>query len=141
MPTFRSAYDPPLRVTLDCLDVSLTKQSMSEECNINFIMRKYQKTGAIEHLKTHQGRYDEFEPIEFHEAMNIVTTAQSMFADLPSSIRSKFQNDPGTFLAFANDPDNAEAMVELGLANPAAPPPPPPAPAPEPAPPPPETPE
>lgn len=114
----RSAYDPPQRVPLTCEDVSLTKQSMSEECDINYILRKYQKTGVVDHFKKHEGRYDIFAPVDFHEAMNIVADAQSMFSELPSSVRSKFDNDPGTFLNFANNPANHDAMVELGLGKP-----------------------
>ena len=115
-PPFRTAYSPHFRVTLTCEDPTRTKQSMAQECEINFIMAKFQKTGVINHLSKHQGQYQDFEPIEFQEAMNIVTTAESMFAELPSSIRAEFGNDAGHFLAFANNPDNAEELKELGLA-------------------------
>ena len=49
--------------------------------------------------------------------MQIVATANSMFQDLPSSIRNQFQNDPGQFLDFVQDPENLEEMREMGLAN------------------------
>ena len=39
-----------------------------------------------------------------------------MFADLPSSIRTKFNNDPAQYLDFVQDPEKLEEMRELGLA-------------------------
>jgi len=38
-----------------------------------------------------------------------------MFNDLPSSIRSRFGNDPAAFLDFVQDENNADEMVKLGL--------------------------
>jgi phage internal scaffolding protein len=38
-----------------------------------------------------------------------------MFNDLPSSIRSRFGNDPAAFLDFVNDEGNADEMIKLGL--------------------------
>ena len=38
-----------------------------------------------------------------------------MFMALPSKVRREFDDDPGTFLDFANDPKNTDRMIELGL--------------------------
>jgi len=80
-------------------------------------MAKFQKTGAIAHVQNNQPQYGFASSESFHESMNIVTKAQSMFNDLPSSIRSKFKNDPAEFLEFVQNEDNADELVELGLAN------------------------
>ena len=40
-----------------------------------------------------------------------------MFAELPSSLRTKFENKIGNFLNFVQDENNLEEMQELGLAN------------------------
>jgi len=95
-----------------------TKQSFADECDINKIMAKYQKTGAIAHFNRHQPEYGFATSLDLAESMRIVTKANEMFADLPSSVRSKFNNQPGEFLDFVQDPDNASEMVELGLTNP-----------------------
>ncbi len=111
----RSAANLPDRVRVSFGDdPGRARQSMRDECDINKIMAKYQKTGAIDHFSRHAPQYDFADSIEFHDAMNIVTEGNRMFADLPSSLRSRFEN-PGEFLDFVQDEGNAEEMVELGL--------------------------
>ena len=112
---FASAYSEKERVRFECVGKSLTKQSMSAECDINNIMKKYQKTGAISHTARHGGDYGFASSDSFHESMLIVVKAQEMFEDLPSSLRSRFGNDPGNLLDFVQDDDNLEEMVKLGL--------------------------
>lgn len=119
---FKTAYGPKLKSTLDDFEPTRTKQSMKEECDINFIVAKFQKTGLIEHQRQHEGQYGEFAEIDYHEAMNIVTTAQEMFLTVPSSIRKQFNNDPGAFIDFALNEDNREKLVEMGLVEPTRPP-------------------
>ncbi len=91
------------------------KQSFKDECDINNIMAKYQKTGAIDHFSKHAPRYEFASSNDFAESMRIVTKAQEMFAELPSSIRSKFNNEPEQFLEFVQNPDNLSEMETLGL--------------------------
>ena len=38
-----------------------------------------------------------------------------MFEDLPSKARTEFNNDPGTFLDFVQDPENKDKLYDLGL--------------------------
>ena len=102
-------------VQVDAGGESRTKQSFKKECDINHIMAKYQKTGAITHYNKHQQQYGIADGQTFQDAMNLVCEAQEMFNDLPSSIRSRFGNDPAAFLDFVQDEDNADEMVKLGL--------------------------
>lgn len=95
----------------------MTKQSFRDECDINKIMSKFQKTGAITHLQNNKSQYGFATSLDFTESMNIVAKAQTMFNELPSSIRSKFKNDPAAFLGFVQDESNADELVEMGLAN------------------------
>lgn len=97
---------------------SMTKQSHKDETDINLIMRKYQKTGLVSFVNERQPQYMEAPEIDFQTAMQIVTQANEMFADMPSSMRKRFHNDPGEFMEFVHNPDNAEEMVKLGLASP-----------------------
>lgn len=104
------------RFQTDCAkQPSMTVQSAKKECDINNIVAKYQKTGAIEHANRYEPQYGEVTSVTFQDAMNQVTSAQQMFDDLPSSIRQRFEGDPGAFLDFVADPSNAEEMAELGL--------------------------
>ena len=109
------------RVYCPVTQPSMTKQSFGNECNINMIMAKFQKTGAISHYAKFAPTYGDATPVELHDALNIVADANSMFEELPSSLRKKFNNDPEQFLEFVQNPDNLEEMRKLGLANPAEP--------------------
>lgn len=114
----RSGYGPKERLgDIGDLGVSLTKQSFTKECDINTIMAKYQKTGAIDHVNKHEGSYGFASSDDFQESLNIVARGQTMFDELPSSIRTKFENDPAKFLEFVQNPENIEEMREIGLAN------------------------
>jgi len=54
---------------------------------------------------------------DFTASMEIVARGQTMFEELPSSIRTRFENDPAKFLDFVQDEENKEEMQELGLLN------------------------
>ena len=95
--------------------VSLTKQAFKEECDINNIMNKYQKTGAIEHLNSFGGDYGFASDVDFTQSMLLIKKAENMFANLPSTIRAKFNNDPSQFLEYTSDENNHAEMVTLGL--------------------------
>jgi phage internal scaffolding protein len=80
-------------------------------------MRKYEKTGMIDHLNTHQGDYRNFiEAPDYHTSMNLIREAGEAFMTIPAGIRAKFANDPAQFLAFVQNPDNHDQMVEMGFA-------------------------
>lgn len=97
-----------------------TQQSFKDECDVNNIMKKFERTGMLEHLNEFQGNYGDFTdvPQSYHDAVNQVLAAQDMFMTIPAKVRAEFQNDPGLFLNFVDDPANADRMVELGLAKP-----------------------
>jgi len=98
---------------------SRTKGSFKDQCDINFIMSRYLKSGAVDHVAKYGGSYGFATSLTLHEALNIVRKAEEMFNDLDSKIRIRFHNEPGEFLDFVQDPKNAEVLVEMGLANPA----------------------
>lgn len=96
---------------------SRTKQSFKEECDINNILKRYQRDGLLSHVNKYQGVYSDLGTVEeYHSSMNQVIAAQAAFDSLPSSIRLRFANDPAKFLAFVDDPRNGKELVEMGLA-------------------------
>nr|QXN72775.1 MAG: internal scaffolding protein [Microvirus sp.] len=115
---FRSFRAPRRRVVKEFHKPSLTKQSMRDECDINFILKKHQKQGTLDSLrKTKPEVYGDFSDSgSYQEALNIVMDAQEQFAGLSANVRKFFDNDPEKFLAFMEDPRNAEKWIELGLA-------------------------
>jgi len=116
----RGPYTPVGRHQFATTGPTLTHQSMADECDINKIMLKWQKSGVLEHRNTYEGQYGDFTnvPQDYHESMNQVLAAEDMFQSLPSSIRKKFGNDPQNYLDFATDPANHAEMVDLGLSEP-----------------------
>ncbi len=115
---FKTAYGSHERVLTVNDDPSRAKQSFKEECNINTIMEKYQKTGLVDHVRQHEGNYGEFlSSDDYHDALNQILKAQQAFDTLPSSIRKKFNNSPSEFLEFVHDEKNSDELVEMGLAN------------------------
>lgn len=94
-----------------------TKQSMATDCDINNIMKKFQKTGTLDHVAKHGGTYEYATALTYQEAIHVKRDAEEMFNDLPSSLRTKFKGNPAIFLDFVQNDDNLEEMGELGLLN------------------------
>lgn len=115
----RKAYDKHPRFQFSTTGISLTHQSMAPECDVNSIMRKYEKTGILEHRNTFEGKYGDFTdaPMDYHAAANSVLAADEMFQSLPARVRRRFHNDPGAFVDFVGNPENASELVSMGLAS------------------------
>ena len=96
-----------------------TEQSHKEELNINNILAKFQRTGVIDHVKEHGPQYADVPAIDYREAMEIVTSSNSMFEELPSRARKYFNNDPAQFLETMQNPETKpQVLHELGLLDP-----------------------
>lgn len=92
-----------------------TKENMKDECDINRIMAKFQKTGLLTHVSNHAPKYGNAMSVEEYEnAKFVVAMTNSMYEELPSSIRKDF-NGPEEFLEFVSDPENNDQMREMGL--------------------------
>lgn len=119
MTVIKSAYELHDRVQLDTGSDSEVQQCFKDECDMNFILRKHQKTGLLDHVNTYKGDYaDLSEPVDYQTALNVVISAESAFSSLPSNIRKQFENSPHKFLEFVNNPDNIDSLRDLGLAKP-----------------------
>jgi len=122
-PFIRSNFQPRTRSGLIFTGESRTKQSFKDECDINVIMRRYQQTGILDHVRDAVPQYLDATAIEFQAAMDIVAQAQTIFEELPSAIRARFENDPAQLLEFVHDPANAVEAVAMGFLDPAKVPP------------------
>jgi len=110
---------------------SLTKQDAKAECDINNIMKQFSPAAQRQILAmgAQAGTYDDLpDQVDFQESMNLVAAATEAFESLPSRVRERFQNNPGRFLEFINDPKSQAEAIELGLAVDTRSPPSPPAP-------------
>jgi len=120
---------PRVRTRLEFSKPSRTHQSMRDECDVNFILRKWAKTGLISHVSSKPPKFGSFDNVvDYQSACNQVIAADAAFMALPSRLRERFSNDPHKLLLFINDPINRDEAVRLGLFK--APEPPPPAPEP-----------
>jgi len=123
---FITAYGKKNRITVDFdpeVEPSLAQQNFKEECDINNIVKKFERTGLLEHANRYDGQYGDFtSSSDYQTSLNQLLDAQEAFDNLPARIRSQFNNDPAQFLDFVHNPDNHEAMYDMGLATrPAAP--------------------
>lgn len=96
------------------LEPSATKQEFKDQCDINSILRRYQRTGALDHYAKFSPEYGEFNACDLQTAQNMLIRARSLFDALPSSIRDLTKTPEG-FFNFVNDPKNSSRLVELGL--------------------------
>ncbi len=113
--TLRSAYGPKTRQQITFPGQGRTKQSHKKECDINNIMARFQKTGTVDFVNTQKPQFGDATGIEFQTAMETVAKAEEMFAELPSKIRERFNNNAQELLVFLENEENRTEAAFLGL--------------------------
>lgn len=97
---------------------SLTQQSDASETDINVIVARYTKTGQLPQIQD-GARWGDFSEVnDYRSALDRITELKAAFYEIPAAIRDKFDNDPAKFCEFAENPDNVDEMVKMGLATP-----------------------
>lgn len=108
-----------VRSDLDYFEPSLTRQEFADECDINTLMARYEKSGAISHVNRHEPRYIDVSMFgDLRERLDLLQIATVEFNALDPKIRFEFDNDPVKFVEFATNKDNLPRMREWGLAPP-----------------------
>jgi len=97
-----------------------TRQEFRDESDINTIMARYLRTGELPHVNTIAPQYFDAAGIDFQTHMQSIADAKSLFAQLPSSVRFRFANDPGLFIDFCGDESNRPELARMGLLSPDA---------------------
>lgn len=98
-------------------DEDLVQQHMRDECDVNVIMARYQKTGELTHLSALAGQYGDFSDVlDYRDGLERIMAADAAFMELPSSIRDRFNNDPAKFVDFCLDEGNIDELRKMGLA-------------------------
>lgn len=114
---FTTQFDRCDRVQYSSDKPSRAKQSFKNECDINHIMKKYEKTGVVEHAARYAGEYGDFTGAsDYQEAIEKLQAADEAFMSLPATIRKRFDNSAGKYFDFVQNPANLAEMRELGLA-------------------------
>ena len=97
---------------------SLTHQSFKDECDINRIMARYQATGLLPNLNETASQYLDCTAIDFQAHQEFIAGAFSAFHQMPSAIRSRFNNSPAEFFDFCSQEKNRPELAEMGLLRP-----------------------
>lgn len=106
---------------LDCSNLpSLTRQEFAEECDINSLMSKYEKTGILPtNVNTGEPRYLDVSDVpDLQTTLSMLSDATTAFMALPALVRREFDNDAVKFVSFAQDPENLPQLRTWGLAPP-----------------------
>lgn len=96
---------------------SLAQQHFKQECDVNFIVDRYVKTGEMEHLSSVEPHFADVSdiPTDLFAAYEKVAVAEAAFMDLPSGLRKELNNDPAALSDWLMNPDNRQAAVQYGL--------------------------
>jgi len=87
-----------------------------DECDVNQILKKFQKTGLVNHLAHGTPQYGDFTNVtSYQDAVEQVREAERAFLELPANIRRRFENNPTNLVVFMANPENADEARELGL--------------------------
>lgn len=123
---FHTQYDHNPGKTLDCSsDPGRTQQHFKKECDPNEIVKKFIQTGDPTPFVIDPEAQAFEVPIsgaDFQTAMNEVALANTMFEELPSNLRNKFENSPEKYLNYVQEQNedgslaNLQEMYELGMA-------------------------
>ena len=115
---FRKFLQRPGRMDEEGNPIYTTEQSHKAECDVNEIIKKYDRTGLITHVSSFEAKFGDLTGHDFQNMQNQVAQARNMFEALPAEIRNRFENDPSQLLTFMEDPSNRDEAIELGLISP-----------------------
>jgi hypothetical protein len=94
----------------------MTQEHFREETEILNIIRRHDRNGVIDHINKGTAIYGDFSEItDYRDMIHKLREADSAFAQVPSDIRKRFENDPAKFFNFVTDETNHEALAEMGL--------------------------
>ncbi len=89
-----------------------TQQCHKDECDIEKIMSRFQRTGTISHVNKYQGVYADYSEYDFAEQTRRLNAGIEVFDALPGEVRREFNQDPQAFFNFVNDPANKDDLLE-----------------------------
>ena len=118
MPKIYSQFHLPPRKDIVFTEPSLTEQSFKFESDINNICEG--KAFSSLPANKNQPLFDDFTNLgNYQESLDIVARAKSLFEELPSNLRNRFENNPQKLIDFVSDPEkNYDEGVKLGIFNP-----------------------
>lgn len=105
---------------VDCsVESSRTLQSDKDACDINIIVGRAEATGFAAWTNQNQPQWgvDVSGVMDYKSARDFVFAAEEQFMELPAKVRARFDNDPGKFLAFVENPtpESIDEGRKLGI--------------------------
>lgn len=101
--------------------VSRTQQHFKNECNINSIMKKYEKTGFLTDptkIPTRCPQFGDFSNIvDYQTLKNKQIEIDKYFSSLPAALRVHFNHNPQELMEWIIKPENKQKALEMGLLN------------------------
>lgn len=112
---FYTRFDHPVSSVRVLVSPSRTRQEFKRECDINYVLAR---VGAgLQQLVPPEASYVDVSeiPTDYQECLATIADTAERFAALPSSLRERFENNPGNLLAFLADESNRSEAEALGL--------------------------
>lgn len=96
---------------------SLVQRHFQQECDVNFIVDRYVKTGEMSHLSENPPVFADVSevPDDLMQSYDKIFAAEQAFMQLPSKLRKELGNDPARLGDWLQDEKNRSAAVEYGL--------------------------
>jgi hypothetical protein len=95
--------------------VTLTRKSEQASTDIRNIMKKYRKTGVINHINRKAPQYGDFSmATDLLSAMTAVDEAWAAFERLPNDVRVLADHRPDKLLQMLAVPEERQRLVEAG---------------------------
>jgi len=117
-PEMRKYCQRPGRYLKSGKPAYFTEQNHTKECDVNYILKKYDQTGVITHVQKMEAKYGDMSGQDYKQMLDTVIDMQRQFDQMPSHIRKEFSNDPAKYLEFMENPDNRGKAIELGIIDP-----------------------
>lgn len=103
-------------VKTDTGKITKTKQQFKDQCDINKIMKRYQKSGTIDHFSSQEPFYGDVSGLTgYKDHLEKVMEANHLFNGMEADIRERFENSPEKFIDFMGDEKNIDEALELGI--------------------------
>ena len=113
---FKTPYNGRVACSFETTGESMTQEHFREETEILNIIRRHDRNGVIDHINKGSAIYGDFSEItDYRDMIHKLREADSAFAQVPSDIRKRFENDPAKFFNFVTDPNNHAQLADMGL--------------------------
>lgn len=100
---------PEVKIDASLAEENLTKQSFKDECDINIILARAERSGMLP-ARDAMPQFGDFSEVpDYLSALDIIDQAESQFMSLPAAVRKECDNDPAVFLEKVRDVKWAQA--------------------------------